>query len=233
MTRCAIMQPTYLPWSGYFALMSAADIFVFLDDVQFARNTWQSMNRVLGEVGPVKLIVPVEKQPLQEKIENIRIDYGTDWVARHKAQLLASYGGSAHAAGILRVLFSCYDKRPELLAELNIDLILGIAAHIGIATTTLRASELGCGGRRSEHVALICRAVGADHYVSPEGARDYLAEDRFVEQFGIPLSFQSFEPGPYDQGGRAEFVSHLSMIDVICSVGPEATRRYVSSDRTG
>ena len=31
--RCAIMQPTYLPWSGYFNLISQVDRFVFLDDV--------------------------------------------------------------------------------------------------------------------------------------------------------------------------------------------------------
>ena len=37
MTRVAIMQPTYLPWSGYFGLMQSVDVFVLLDSVQFAR----------------------------------------------------------------------------------------------------------------------------------------------------------------------------------------------------
>ena len=32
---CVIMQPTYLPWIGYFDLIIQADIFVFLTDVQF------------------------------------------------------------------------------------------------------------------------------------------------------------------------------------------------------
>ena len=44
---CAIMQPTYLPWSGYFNLMARVDVFVLLDDVQFERRSWQSRNRIL------------------------------------------------------------------------------------------------------------------------------------------------------------------------------------------
>ena len=40
MTRVAIMQPTYLPWSGYFGLMQSVDVFVLLDSVQFARRSW-------------------------------------------------------------------------------------------------------------------------------------------------------------------------------------------------
>ncbi|MBT4905971.1 MAG: hypothetical protein HON62_03755, partial [Rhodospirillaceae bacterium] len=37
MTSAAIMQPTYLPWIGYFALMDRVDLFVFLNNVQFDR----------------------------------------------------------------------------------------------------------------------------------------------------------------------------------------------------
>ena len=35
MTTVAINQPCYLPWRGHFALLKAADVFVFYDDVQF------------------------------------------------------------------------------------------------------------------------------------------------------------------------------------------------------
>lgn len=46
MSRTAvIMQPTYLPYLGYFQLIAQADVLVFLDDVQFARRSWQQRNR--------------------------------------------------------------------------------------------------------------------------------------------------------------------------------------------
>ena len=40
---CVIMQPTYLPWIGYFDLIKRSDIFVFLNDVQFSKQSWQKM----------------------------------------------------------------------------------------------------------------------------------------------------------------------------------------------
>ena len=43
----AISQPTYLPWVGYFALIDSCKKFVFLDDVQFDRRSWQQRNRIL------------------------------------------------------------------------------------------------------------------------------------------------------------------------------------------
>jgi hypothetical protein len=35
----SIMQPTYLPWAGYFNLISQVDTFVYLDNVQFERRS--------------------------------------------------------------------------------------------------------------------------------------------------------------------------------------------------
>ena len=37
MINCAIMQPSYLPWAGYFNLIAQVDAFVFLDDAQFQK----------------------------------------------------------------------------------------------------------------------------------------------------------------------------------------------------
>ena len=45
----AIMQPTYLSWSGYFNLMARATEFIFLDDVQFSHQSWQQRNRIVAQ----------------------------------------------------------------------------------------------------------------------------------------------------------------------------------------
>ena len=41
-----ITQPTYLRWLGYFQLVSKANVFVFLDNVQFSPRSWQCRNRL-------------------------------------------------------------------------------------------------------------------------------------------------------------------------------------------
>ena len=38
--RVTILQPSYLPWLGYFEQMSRSDKFVLLDDVQYTRRDW-------------------------------------------------------------------------------------------------------------------------------------------------------------------------------------------------
>ena len=40
------MQPTFLPWQGYFGLVAAAEVFVLLDDFQFQRHSFQQRNRI-------------------------------------------------------------------------------------------------------------------------------------------------------------------------------------------
>ena len=57
--KVAIMQPTFLPWTGYVALMDHVDEFVFLDHVQFDKRSWQQRNRIKTANGPQWLTVPV------------------------------------------------------------------------------------------------------------------------------------------------------------------------------
>ena len=57
--KVAIMQPTYLPWSGYFGLLTSVDIFIFLDSVQFERRSWQQRNQIKIANGSQWLTVPV------------------------------------------------------------------------------------------------------------------------------------------------------------------------------
>ena len=40
----SIHQPGYLPWLGFFKKIESADIFVFLDDVQYSRGKWENRN---------------------------------------------------------------------------------------------------------------------------------------------------------------------------------------------
>jgi hypothetical protein len=46
-TFVAIHQPNHLPWLGFFQKIAVADIFVFLDDVQFSKNSYIDRGQVL------------------------------------------------------------------------------------------------------------------------------------------------------------------------------------------
>ena len=55
----AIHQPQYLPWLGYFDKMLKADVFCYLDNVQYKKNEWQNRNRIKTAMGWQWLTVPV------------------------------------------------------------------------------------------------------------------------------------------------------------------------------
>ena len=57
--RAVILQPMYLPWMGYFGMIDIADIFIFYDDAQFVKQSWQQRNKIKTQNGWMWLIVPV------------------------------------------------------------------------------------------------------------------------------------------------------------------------------
>ena len=63
----AIMQPTFLPWLGYFDLMDQVDTFIFLDNVQFEKQSWQQRNRIRTSKGLDSMKMLEDVKILSEK----------------------------------------------------------------------------------------------------------------------------------------------------------------------
>ena len=84
MKKIAIMQPTYLPWSGYFGLMHYVDIFVLLDSVQFERRSWQQRNKIKTDLGEKLLTIPVIKKGKRDQLINeVLIDKNNEFNNQH------------------------------------------------------------------------------------------------------------------------------------------------------
>lgn len=223
------MQPTYLPWSGYFNLIGQVDKFVFLDDVQFERQSWQSRNRILLQGKEHLLVVPVNRDALGTPINQITINTRNDWRKTHWRTLQAAYGKAVYGVDVLALLEPFYTGTSELLlSQLNQSIIRKLSTGLGIETTFFCSSELNCEGERSARLIRICEALGCDEYLSPVGAMQYLQEDNFESNMTIKLSFQRFNPAPYKQHRSDQFISHLSMIDVIANNGLDYAKTYIA-----
>lgn len=221
------MQPTYLPWSGYFNLIRSVDTFVFLDDVQFERRSWQMRNRILLEGQEKMLSVSTIKAPRETLLRDIELTDVDRWRTSHAQQIRHAYRSLPGWPAVSRLL-DVYLELPELLlADFNVAIIETICELLAITTRFERASELDCGGRRGGHLGEIATKLGADVYLSPVGSREYLAEDGFSDRFDLDLEFQSYVPRPYPQPSAPDFVSHLSVVDVIAHLGPEGAAEYI------
>ncbi len=215
------MQPTYLPWIGYFDLIDQSDVFVFLDTVAFSRQSWQQRNRVLTAQGVRWLTVPVH-HTAGAPIREIAIDNTKPWRRKHWATLEASYLRAPHWAEGSEPLARDYSREWNSLAELNIRLIREIASALGVEARFERSSELPLSTRRKEGALIdLCEALGATTYLSPPGSFGYLGSDMGFASSGIELRFQRFEHPAYEQG-RGEFVPYLSAVDLLFNAGPAA-----------
>jgi hypothetical protein len=217
----AIMQPTYLPWMGYFDLADQADVFVFLDTVAFSRQSWQQRNRILAGGDVLWLTVPV-RHALGMPIREIEIDATRPWRRKHWGSLEQAYRRAEHWAELSGILAPLYEREWRLLAELDVAGIRALAAQLGIETEFVHASSLAPpAGERDEALVDICRQLGATTYLSPAGAVAYLDSDERFSAAGIELRFHAYEHPTYPQWS-AEFTSHLSVVDLLAHAGPAA-----------
>ena len=228
MSRVAvILQPSYLPWIGYFDLLSQADVWVWYDDVQFTRRDWRNRNRVAGDGDPQWLTVPVKSRGrFEQKILDVEIDDSRPWQRKHLETVRRLYLKAPHTEEVLDVLRQELNRRPERLADLTIDVAEALAARLGFAPRFVRSSTLtDTPGRRDQRLIAICQRLDAGVYLSGPAARAYIDPTNF-QAASIELRYAIYEYPPYPRGGQ-RFVPRLSIVDALSWLGPRATAAYI------
>jgi hypothetical protein len=223
------MQPTYLPWAGYFNLIQQAEVFVFLDDVQFSAQSWQQRNRVVVGGQPHYLTVPVlTKGRAEQEIREVQTDERQNWRKKHLSTLQQAYARHPHGKETVTLVAEVLSSGSTSLAQLNMDLVLAFCGVLKLAPRMAKSSELPVAGRRSAHVLDICRHFAADTFLSAAGSRDYIEEEGILAAGGVTVLYQNFDARPYPQPKVQEFISHMSVVDLLANVGFDGGREYVS-----
>lgn len=231
--RIAIMQPTYLPWTGYFALVDQVDYFVLLDDVQFSRQSWQQRNRVNTYDGPKWLTVPVLKKGRgRQLINEVEINNNDYWERKHLTLIKNNYSKAPWLPLYDSWLEMIYQQPWTSLYELNATLIKEIAAKLGLEKPFVQASSLGAAGKKTSRLIDICKLLEATEYLSPIGSFEYIdVEENPFPEFGIELLYQQYEHPTYQQMGD-QFYSHLSTIDLLLNEGTNSLEIIRSGERS-
>ena len=215
-----IMQPTYLPWIGYFALMDEADRFVFLDNVQFEKQSWQQRNRIKTSNGWTWLSVPVIRK-FPQRIDATRINNSQNWMRKQWKTIEQNYRRARYWERYRAPLSEIYSRNWEHLVGLNLEIIFWLMEEFGIHTETLRASKLPVSGEKVSLLIDICRYLGASVYLSPAGSACYIEEDNQFNAEGISLEYQRYKHPIYRQL-YGEFISHMAAIDLLFNEGPNS-----------
>lgn len=216
-----IMQPTYLPWLGYFDLMDTADVFVILDTVQFEKQAWQQRNRIKAGKNQSKwLTVPVI-QNLGQSINAVRINNSEPWRRKHWGTIEQYYKRASCWKLYSDGLSTIYSGNWDYILELNLTLIKFLKEQLGIKTELIRASQLPVSGEKVSLLTNICHYLNADVYLSPVRAASYIEQDNIFVSEGVSLLYHQYEHPVYKQLFDG-FISHMSVVDLLLNEGAKS-----------
>jgi hypothetical protein len=217
----AIMQPTYLPWIGYFAMIDRVDRFVYLDTVQFTRRSWQQRNRIKTAQGELMLSVPVFSKGMRDQtIAETRVDWQSGFAKKHLKSIETAYRRAPFFETYFEPLRERYNPEAATLADFTIDIIDFLCGAFGIRTPRGRSSSLPGEGRQATLLASICKGMGASQYLSAPGSRDYIEQAHAFERAGVTVSYHEYDHPTYQQGS-GPFLPHMAAIDLLFRCGGE------------
>jgi hypothetical protein len=224
--KVVILQPSYIPWRGYFDQIWRADLFIFYDDVQYDKHGWRNRNQIKTVQGKQWLTIPVHSQGVTKgvTIKEVRIGWARPWARDHLKALTFAYSKAPYFRDYLPLLESFYGRRDECLADFTIETTLALSRALGITSTRfLRSSELdGIEGLKTDRLIQILKQVGATNYISGPAARDYIDPEKF-ERAGIALEYMEYNYPEYPQL-YPPFDPYVTVLDLLFMTGKDALK---------
>ena len=219
--KVTIHQPNYFPYPGFFHKLTLADIFVVLDDVQYQYDH-TNRNKIITRDGNwTRIIIPTKREHKFSPINQVEIDNKLNWREANREKIFESYTDAPFFNLYRNYLDDLYKQKWDMLFEINFETIKKVLEWLGIKITLVRSSELNISDTATERLVKICKATGADAYVSGLGGKQYLNEKLFSDN-KISLEYQNYATVTYPQHLSNKFVPNLSILDLLMNVGPKS-----------
>lgn len=208
--------------------MALSDAFCYFDDVQYLKKDWNNRNRIKTSNGAIWLTVPVLTKGYREKaIREIEINNAINWREKHWKAIYLSYAKAPFFSEYSDFFEDVYKKDWIYLTDLNEYMLKYFLQLLQIDIKYYKASELDFRGEKSALVQDMCKKLKASLYIFGSLGRDYADVDSFNKE-GIEVYFQDYHHPNYPQLW-GDFISHLSVIDLIFNVGHDRTMEVIMS----
>ncbi len=230
MKKVAILQSNYIPWKGYFDMISAVDEFILYDDMQYTRRDWRNRNQIKTPQGIKWLTVPVKvKGKYHQRIRDTEID-GTAWATLHWKSLESNYRHARHFVEIASLLEPLYlEEQYTHLSKLNRRFIEVVCSYLGINTTLSNSWDYTLLDGKTERLADLCAQAGGTEYISGPAAKDYI-DDQVLIDYGIKLTWFDYAGYPEYPQLWGDFTHGVTILDLLFNCGKDASSymRYVN-----
>ncbi len=193
----AIHQPNLFPRLKVLQKLALANVWIVLDDVQFAQREYQNRALIVPNHGSGQahwLTLPVTlPYGRSTRIIDASVDAGA-CLRRLESDLSHSFLATAEFRRTRHEIMQHLRQNGASFIELAIASTMALLRIAGAETRVIRSSSLHlpeCS--RSARLALLCQAVGAEAYVSGSGGSSYLELDAF-QWGGTELLWQVWRP---------------------------------------
>ena len=225
--KLGIMQPYFMPYIGYFQLMKAVDKYVVYDDVNYIKGGWANRNHILIN-GEKEMFTVTLQKASQNKLFN-EIVIGDDFKKLMKT-LQMNYSRAINFDQTMVLMERIISFPNKQLAVFIANSFREILSYLSVETEILMSSEIPKDNslRGKDKIIQICEILGADTYYNAVGGKNLYDQEEFRE-LGITLNFVDSLPQVYSQLHTREFVSGLSMVDVLMNNTKDEVNRLLDS----
>jgi hypothetical protein len=226
--KVAIMQPYFLPYIGYFQLISAVDLFVVYDRIKYTKKGWINRNRMLVNGADAMFSLPLKKDhdALDVADRTLSADFDRTRLCQ---QIRGAYGGAPCFVDTFALVEQIVQHPDNNLFGYIHHSLLALCRHLGIATEIRVSSTVAIpeDAKGQDKVLALCSALGASTYRNAIGGLE-LYNDQDFQRAGVTLQFVRARPWEYAQFGQP-FVPWLSILDVLMFNPLEQVRERIRS----
>ena len=224
--KIAIMQPYFLPYIGYWQLITAVDVFVVYDNIKYTKKGWINRNRFLMNGAEAGFSLPLRKD---SDFLDVNQRFLADSFEREDLlnRFREAYRKAPEFSSVMPLLEGIIRNPASNLFDYIFASIQSVCEFLGIRTPLVVSSTIDCNHslKAGERVQAICKALGSDSYVNPVGGMELYSREDFAAK-GIALKFLTALPFEYLQSGNP-FVPWLSIIDVLMFNSKEFTLKQI------
>tara|TARA_B100000959_G_C14921033_1_gene599524 strand:+ start:596 stop:1294 length:699 start_codon:yes stop_codon:yes gene_type:complete len=220
-------QPTYLPWAGLFHKIWLADLFIFLDTVQYLPKEWMNRNYIRSKNEPICLSIPVlDKDFLKIKTNEIMINNNQNWQRKHLKSMYLNYKNEKYFDFYFNKLKTIYEKKYHYLSIFNYEILTMLLKVLEIKTEIVKSSDYNFKFKKSDLVLEMCKEFNASTFIFGEQGRDYAKEDEFKKN-NVRIFYQNYlVPQQFNLKSK----KNLSVIDLLFRYG-DKTREIILSNQ--
>ncbi len=224
--KVAIMQPYLFPYIGYFQLIMSSDIFVIYDDVNYIKKGFINRNSILLDGTPYRFTISVPSASQNKQINELQ--YSQE-VGKLLKTIESAYIKAPFFKQVFPIIEDVLNYQSRSIAELCKFSYQEIFDYLGLEKKIILSSILDYDRTQSASKKLVdvTKKLNGQVYINSPGGRT-LYDKTMFEPFGVKLKFIEPIVKPYIQLNTENFISYLSIIDILMNNDKKTVVEYMS-----